>query len=220
VSKALVIRRMLTAHRLLVFSSALLGGGAAQVRLFGFSALDDSILWQPSSGVFVEGAIGGALIGHLFWVLTRPRRRLSRAAAVCALLNVLVWCSYIIVTPPLPAPEFERIAAQRAEVDAGRTAGSFVTDTPIIVAGRWSGTFGSVNFADKLLGVVAYPANQFANLMVQPRYFGIDSTRGESFATAGLGFLLSTAFWVAFGGTVSLLRWRSRKTDSTPRVDR
>ncbi len=54
---------------------------------------------------------------------------------------------------------------------------------------------------------------RFAQLLIVPsRYVGIDATRGECFAVAGLAFVLSTAFWVAFGGAVRALgrRFRAR----------
>lgn len=41
---------------------------------------------------------------------------------------------------------------------------------------------------------------------------GIHATKRESFAVAGIGFVLSTGFWVAFGDVVSALRrWLRRR---------
>jgi hypothetical protein len=75
-----------------------------------------------------------------------------------------------------------------------------------------------MNFADGLLTLFAAPAITFAHrLVVPPRYLFLDATKGESFAIAGLGFLLSTAFWMAVGGTVSGLTraFRSRLGQSS-----
>lgn len=75
------------------------------------------------------------------------------------------------------------------------------------MAGRWHGTFGALNFADWLLSLFAGPAIGFAELLIVPaRYIGIDATKRESFAIAGLGFVLSTGFWLALGDTLSALR--------------
>jgi hypothetical protein len=64
-----------------------------------------------------------------------------------------------------------------------------------------------VNFADWLLSLFAGPAIGFADLLIVPsRYIGIDSTKRESFAIAGIGFVLSSGFSVVFGDVVSALR--------------
>ena len=83
--------------------------------------------------------------------------------------------------------------------------GACVTDAPIVVAGRWSGTFFPVNFADRLLSLFAGPAIGSAYRLVQPTQYD-NVNKGESFAIAGLGFLFSTAFWTAVGGSVSAVR--------------
>jgi hypothetical protein len=44
----------------------------------------------------------------------------------------------------------------------------------------------------------------FTNLLVvPPRYIGSDATKSESWVTAGVGFVLSTSFWMAIGGGIS-----------------
>jgi hypothetical protein len=80
------------------------------------------------------------------------------------------------------------------------------------VAARWHGTFGAVNFADWLLTLFAGPAIEFTELLIVPsRYIGTDATKRESFAIAGIGFVLSTGFWVTFGNAASALRRRYRR---------
>ena len=70
------------------------------------------------------------------------------------------------------------------------------------------GTFGATNFADWLLTLFAAPAIAFGERLIVPsRYYGIDATKRESFAIAGIGFVLSTCFWAAVGNIVSA--WRN-----------
>ena len=89
-------------------------------------------------------------------------------------------------------------------------------DGPIVVAGRHQGTFGGANFADRLLGLCAGPATEFATLLVIPAlYLGTEVTRGESFVVAAIGFVLSTSFWTAVGGTISA--WRAYRRRLVPR---
>jgi hypothetical protein len=139
---------------------------------------------------------------------------------VCVLANVLVWMSFLLFNPPLPDSEFTRIAADRARHDAGSAEIDFVTDQPIVVAGRWHGTFGSVNRADFIFSFFADPAVVFTEwLVIPPRYIGSDATKGESYVAAAAGFVLSTSFWTAVGGGVSALRRaiRRRKKESRQR---
>jgi hypothetical protein len=78
-----------------------------------------------------------------------------------------------------------------------------VDDAPIVVAGRWSGTFGAVNTADYALHLAAGPAVTFVEWLVVPpryRFSGIPASKGESHVIAGIAFVLSTSFWTAFGG--------------------
>ena len=127
--------------------------------------------------------------------------------------------SFLTVTPPLDEAEFNRIDGERVQRDANQGGLEWVTDRPIVVAGRWHGTFGAVYSADWLLSLFAGPAIGFADLLVVPsRYIFVDATKRESFAIAGLGFVLSTGFWVAFGDVLDALtgvfrrRWTKRST--------
>ncbi len=201
----------MTIHRALVLGLAVIGAVSTQLLTCRFLPLAEVFRWGNwQSFWIVVGATAGALSGHLVWVLAKPRHRMSRAAAVCALANMVAWLSFLVFTPPLPNAEFGRIAAERVQRDAGTGGLDIIKDKPTIVAGRWHGTFGAVNFADWLLTLFAAEAIGFARVLIPSRYPGIDATRGESFAVAGVGFVLSTAFWVAFGGAVTALRRKFR----------
>jgi hypothetical protein len=169
--------------------------------------MSEAFRWENWESPWIAGAVAGAIIGHFLWVILKPRWRASRAAAICALANVLVWTSFLTFSTPLDDAEFSRIDRERVQRDANQGGLDLVTDQPIIVAARWHGTFGAMNFADWLLSLFAAPAIGFAELLVVPsRYIGIDATKRESYAVAGIGFVLSTGFWVAFGDVVSALR--------------
>jgi len=147
-------------------------------------------------------------------------QRGSRAAAICALANVLVWASFLTFNPRLDDAEFSRIERQRLQRDTGLGGLDLVTDQPIVVAARWHGTFGAVNFADWLLGVFAAPAISFADaIVVPPRYSGTDATKRESYVIAVTGFVLSTGFWVSFGDAVTALRSLYRRRAATERLE-
>jgi hypothetical protein len=163
--------------------------------------------WENWQSSWIAGATAGAIVGHVVWVISKARQRVSRAAVICALANVFVWMSFLAFSPPLDDEEFGRIETERRERDARPGHLEWTTDQPIVVAARWHGTFGAVNFADWLLSLFAGPAIGFADLLIVPSpYIGIDATKRESFAIAGFGFVLSTGFWVVFGDVVSALR--------------
>jgi hypothetical protein len=139
---------------------------------------------------------------------------------LCVLANVLVWTSFLVFNPPLTDSEFAEITAGRARQDS--PSGLDIVDhAPIVVAERWSGTFGAVNDADRALSFFAGPAVMFTNLLVvPPRYIGSYATKSESWVTAGVGFVLSTAFWAALGGGISALRRAySRRQAARERTD-
>jgi hypothetical protein len=142
----------------------------------------------------------------------------SRAAAICAFANVLAWLSFLTFSTPLDDAAFSRSDRARVQHDAGVGDGglTMITDQPIVVAARWYGTFGSVNLADWILNLSAGLAIFFGHRLIVPSHYteieGIHATKRESFAIAGIGFVLSTAFWVAFGDVVSALRrWLRRR---------
>jgi hypothetical protein len=160
------------------------------------------------------GAIGGALLGNLCWLALKLPERLTRATLLCVVANVLVWISFLAFAPPLTVSEFAEISAHRAGQDS-RNGFDIVHDVPIVVAGRWSGTWGAVNAADYALHVFAGPAVIFAELLVVPPSFsGNYATKGESYAIAAMAFVLSISFWMAVGdGTSALTRaYRRRRS--------
>jgi hypothetical protein len=199
-------------HWVLVLAFGISGAGITQYLTHRFLPAGEIFRWENWQSPWIAGATAGALVGHFIWVTFKPRQRASRAAAICALANVLVWMSFLTFSTPLDDAEFSRIDRERVQRDANRAGLDLVTDQPIIVAARWHGTFGAVNFADRLLSLFAAPAIGFAELLIVPsRYIGIDATKRESFAIAGIGFALSTGFWVAFGNAASALRRRYRR---------
>jgi hypothetical protein len=197
----------MASHWLLVLAFAISGAGVTQYLAYRFLAVAEMFQWENWQSPWIAGATAGAILGHFIWVISKPRQRASRAAAICALANVLAWVSFLTFTPPVDDAEFGRVETERRQRDAAPGRLEWTTDQPIVVAARWHGTFGAVNFADWLLSLFAAPAIGFAELLIVPsRYIGIDATKRESFAIAGLGFILSTGFWVTFGNVVSTLR--------------
>jgi hypothetical protein len=194
-------------HWALVLAFGIAGAWLTQYLTYRDFPVAEMFRWESWQSPWIAGATAGAIVGHFVWVISKPRQRASRAAAICALANVLVWMSFLAFSPPLDDEEFGRIETERRERDARPGHLEWITDQPIVVAARWHGTFGAVNFADWLLSLFAGPAIGFADLLIVPsRYIGIDATKRESFAIAWFGFVLSTGFWVVFGDIVSALR--------------
>ena len=194
-------------HWVVVLAFGISGAGITQYLTYRFLPVGEIFRWENWDSLWIAGATAGAIVGHLIWVISKPRQRASRAAAICALANVLVWLSFLTLSTPLDDAEFSRIDRERVQRDANQGGLDLITDQPIIVAARWHGTFGALNFADGLLTLFAGPAIGFTELLIVPsRYIGIDATKRESFAIAGIGFVLSTGFWIAFGDVVSALR--------------
>lgn len=192
----------------LVLAFGIAGAVITQYLTYRDFPVAEMFRWENWQSAWIAGATAGAIVGHLVWVTWKPRQRVSRAAVIiCALANVLVWISFLAFSPTLDDEEFGRIETERRERDARPGHLEWTTDQPIVVAARWHGTFGAVNFADRVLSLFAGPAIGFVDLLVVPsRYIGIDATKRESFAIAGFGFVLSTGFWVVFGDVVSALR--------------
>lgn len=199
-------------------SLAVAGAVVTQLLSTRYLPFADRLLWENWDTLALAGAIGGALLGNLCWVASKISERVTRATLLCVIANVLVWMAFLLFNPPLSESEFAEITARRA----GQSQDGFdlIDHAPIVVAGRWSGTYGAVNNADRALSFVADPAVMFTNsLVVPPRYIGSEATRGESWVTAGVGFVLSTSFWTAFGGGVSALRRAYRRRRSATAGD-
>ena len=186
-------------------SLAVIGAIATQLSATRYLPVAERLRWESWDELVLVGAIGGALIGNLCWVAMKLPERVTRATLLCVVANVLVWISFLF-TPPLTASEFVEIVAHRAGQDS-QDGFDIVHDVPIVVAGRWFGTWGAVNAADYALHVFAGPAVIFAELVVVPPSFsGNYATKGESYAIAAVAFVLSTSFWTAFAGGISALR--------------
>jgi hypothetical protein len=193
---------------LICASLAVIGAIATQLSATRYLPLAERLVWESWNELALFGAIGAALIGNLCLVAMKPLERVTRATLLCVLTHVLVWISFLVFNPPLTESEFVGINARRTAQDA-QVGLDIVDDAPIVVAGRWSGTFGAVNAADYALHLAAGPAVTFVEwLVVPPRYkfSGIPASKGESHVIAGIAFVLSTSFWTAFGGGISAFR--------------
>jgi hypothetical protein len=191
---------------------AVLGASATQVlysRFIPFSSVLSWNYWDVQ--LALEGAIAGALIAHLVWVLTDVRARLRRSAVIAVAANVVVWILFLIVTPPLTASEFDAIQAERNRRDADSGL-DLITHEPVIVAGRMLGTYGADRLSERLLQIFASPAIEWTAFVTVPwRYGPARATRLESQAVAAGGFVLSAAFWAAFAPALtSLVRFLRR----------
>jgi hypothetical protein len=158
---------------LLCASLAVIGAIATQLSATRYLPLVDRLQWESWDELVLLGAIGGALLGNLYWVAMKPSERVTRAIVLCVLAHVLVWISFLIFNPPLTEAEF-------ADIDASRKALStdngfdLLTDQPFVVAGRWSGTYGAVNDAD---GTFAMDSMGAPGMVITPAsHTGGDST--------------------------------------------
>jgi hypothetical protein len=196
---------------------AVLGACLTQVRYccsIPFSTVLSWEFWDVQ--VTLEGAIAGALIAHLLWVLADVRARLRRSAAIAGAANVLVWILFLIVTPPLTASEFDAIQAERNRRDADSGL-DMITHEPVMVAGRKLGTYGATTVSERLLQISALPAIEWTAFVTVPwRYGPARATLRESQVVAAGGFILSTAFWTAFAPALSSLVRFSRRYRRAP----
>ncbi len=192
-------------------SLAVVGGVSTQLLTTRYLPLAERFLWERWGEFVPFGALGGALLGNLCWVALKASQRVTRAMFVCVVANVVVWLAFLVFNPPLTESEFAEITTQRAGQNS-QNGLDIVDDAPVVVAGRWSGTFGAVNGADYALHLFAGPAVMFAEVLVVPvLYSGSYATTGESWEVAGVGFMLSTSFWTTFGGGISALRRAYRR---------
>ena len=125
--------------------------------------------------------------------------------------NAAAWIAFML-TPPVPADVFAAIDAERRAPVEGMGPDLFF-HRPTHLAGRYIGIGGPINEADRVLDLFAGPAIDFAryahfHLVPLGRRL-TEPTRGESYAIAAVAFVLSMAFWNAFGATVQF--WRARR---------
>lgn len=158
----------------------------------------------------VESAVAIALVAHLAWSCWRPSTRIGRLSRWLMAAQAVAWIAFLAVSPPVPDKVF-------ADIDARRPAhrdGAFVIvhDAPTIVAGRYSGTFGPMNAADRAM-IMFTPALGYALVLhfhlVPHRSKLTEPAREESYAIAALAFVVSLAFWNALGTGVQA--WRARR---------
>jgi hypothetical protein len=143
----------------------------------------------------IQSAVAGALLGEMAWLLTDPRGRLSRLAIRLAALSWAAWLAFLCFAEPFVPLRLE--------------FGEFIHDTPIAVANRAVGTFGSVNAADRLLNVAAGPAVFYMKAVVFLGWPSVDDV-AASYVVAGLAWVLSTAFWLAAGNWLTARLERRR----------
>ena len=173
-----------------------------------WSTWSEALLWI-NCWTF-DGAIAGVLVAHTALVSKDPKQRLSPAVAACVLANLLVWLVFLAFGERVTEAEFARSAVERARHGAGTGGLSMIHDAPTVVACRWVGTFGAINFADRILALFAGPAIDFTQAVIVPDASsiveGIIATPGESWRVAASAFFLSTTFWVAVGSVVNAAR--------------
>lgn len=204
-------------HLTVVLASGLVGAAATHWLFYRFLPPSEIFHWSMVDLVWlIPGAIAGGLSAHLLAVIARPRRWVSAGAVVCVAANAAVWLAFLC-TAPLSQAEFQRIDARRQEADSTGGLVNFATDQPTVVAGRWHGTYGVINFADGFLTMSAGPAIGFANTIVVPARYDGEATKRESFAIAGLALFLSTAFWTAAGGLATSAMQSLRRRSAQPK---
>ena len=178
--------------------------GAAALYALVFREWDAWLAWFA-----VEPAIAGALVGNLVWLCVDVRHRIRRAGAILASLCLAAWAIFLLFGAPHEGPP-----------PSPRSDGSFEfhTHPPVMVAGRAVGTFGAVNAADRLVIVLAFPAIGHASLAVG---LATGTTIGEhtvaqSYVVAGIGAVLSCAWWLAVGDAVAAFRRRGERRAGVP----
>ena len=123
------------------------------------------------------------------------RHRVTRSAAILVSLCLTAWAIFLLFGAPREWPQ----PSQRSDGSF-----DFFHDLPVVVAGREVGVFGSANAADRLLGLLAFPAIHFASYVVGLTTFTIgDPTVAQSCVVAGIAAILSCAWWLACGNAVS-----------------
>jgi hypothetical protein len=178
--------------------SAVVAGAVAATT--GASALYASVFREWDAWFALDAAIAGGLFGHLMWVCVDVRHRVTRPAAILVVLCLAAWAIFLLFGAPHEWPQPPPRSDYSIDV---------IHDLPVMVAGRAVGVFGSVNGADRLLGLLAQPAIQFASRVVGLATATIsEHTVAQSYGVAGIAIVLSAAWWLACGNAVSALRRR------------
>jgi hypothetical protein len=192
-----------------VTAGALFGWFAAMLAIMYWALPGLSIMEAIRTAWFVEGMVGGAVLGHSVGHSRVPPNRLTRVSVLLLAAHCAAWALYLARTPRVPEKEFQAIERERVARDLQQAQGGGSTtllhDGPWVLAGRESG-FWSVNlphyFVQLSSGGWIHVAEAY---VVRGRYVGIRPTRTESYVIAAIAFGLATAFWAVFGAAVSWL---------------
>jgi hypothetical protein len=151
----------------------------------------------------VDGLLIGALVGVFVWMVRAPRRRLPIDARCAIGINVLAWTMFLLFSPLVPDETFQAVARIRASGNAGMGT----TDVPTVVAARpfggWSPSLFPGGLASAMSGAFVDRIQLHA---ISGLYVGAGPTRRESYVIAAVAFIVSTAFWSAFGGALAWMR--------------
>ena len=196
----------------LIGIGAVVGAVSAQAIYYRATRYPAVLTWEFwDRHLMLEGAIAGALVANLVWVLRDPRARVRRSVAIAVAANIAVWLLFLTATPPLTVSQFGAIQAERNRRDAD-SGMDFTTHEPVIVAARTLNTYGAFGLSERLLQIFALPAVEWTALLTVPWKYGpARATRAESYIVAAGGFILSTAFWTAFAPAVSALVRAARR---------
>jgi hypothetical protein len=150
----------------------------------------------------LQAAVAGGLVGHLVWACLDVRHRVTRAGAILTGLCLLAWAIFLLFGAPHEWPQ----PPQRGDGSI-----DLIHDLPVMVAGRAVGVFGSVNAADRLLGLLAHEAIGFASqIVILATGDVLEHTVAQSYVVAGIAIVLSVAWWLACGNVLSAMRRRRR----------
>lgn len=116
---------------------ALAGACAEQllfIRLIPSAADLPWALWlkYALADIRFEGAIAGALLVNLGWMIRNPRMRMRRSVVAAIAANAAAWIAFLIAVPPLTPSDFALIDAERTRRDA-ESSGRLMHHEPIIV---------------------------------------------------------------------------------------
>jgi hypothetical protein len=149
---------------------------------------------------WVASSIAVVLLGYASWVGLAPRRRLTRLGAILSACSVVAWAIYLV---------FGESSGPNARTVLPDGSIELWHDAPVMVAGRLVGTFGSVNFADRILTPAAHPAILYSWQVVMLAS-GIEAkgSVSHSYIVAGMSAVLAGAFWLAVGNGIAAVRAR------------
>jgi hypothetical protein len=165
--------------------------------------LGSGLEWRDADFV-IKSAIAGGFLGNLAWLLADARPRITRLGAVLAGLSLAAWLHFLAFGEPHVPP-------RAAEPSNGMGELELIHGLPFPVAGRAVGTHYAVNRADTILNLAAGPAVFYAASAALRAFPRLDVDGAAwSYVVAGLGYLVSTAFWLTVGNALAARRARRR----------